>query len=125
GTEAGADLMLARTESKQRFVRLQHRAQLPASSGARRDVSVVEDAAGDLWFGTWSGGASLLSPLRSRFLSFDADSLDPRATDAAEVVNMTRAGEEGVWLGTRRGLFKFDANRYTLRAIAPTSGMRT
>lgn len=125
GTEAGADLMLDRSGDAPRFVRLQHRAQLPASIGAGRVVSLMQDAAGDVWFGTWSGGASLLSPLRSRFLSFEADSVDPRAPDAAEVVNMTEAGADGLWLGTRRGLFKFDSSRYALRAIQTTTGMRT
>lgn len=123
GTEAGADLMVER-DATPRFVRFQHRARLPNSIGAGRVVSLIEDAAGDLWFGTWSGGASLLSPVRSRFLSFAADSADPNAPDAAEVVHMTDAGDDRIWLGTRRGLFLFDAARYVLEPIRATTGLR-
>jgi len=123
GTEAGADMMLDRAGSAPRFARFQHRPQLPSSIGAGRVVSLMEDASGDLWFGTWSGGASLLSPVRSRFLSFDANALDPRASDAAEIVSMANAGGELLWLATRRGLFLFDARSYQLQAIAATAGM--
>ena len=123
GTEAGADLMLDRDSTEPRFVRFAHQPNVPHSIGSGRVVSLMQDAAGDLWFGTWSGGASLLSPIRSRFLSFEANSIEPAALDAAEVVNMTHAGAEQIWLGTRRGLFLFDAARYRLQSIAATSGM--
>ena len=123
GTEAGADVMLDRAGARPRFVRFQHRPQLPSSIGAGRVVSLMEDASGDLWFGTWSGGASLLSATRSRFLSFDADAFDPGARDAAEITYMSNAGPDQIWLGTRRGLFHFDATSYELRAIGVTAGM--
>jgi diguanylate cyclase (GGDEF)-like protein len=124
GTEAGADLMLDRA-SVPRFVRFQHRAMLRGTIGAGRVVSLMQDAAGDLWFGTWSGGASLLSAVRSRFLSFEADSADPRAADAAEIVNMTPAGPDRIWLGTRRGLFQFDTTRFLLQPMPATTGYRS
>jgi len=123
GTEAGADLMLDRALATPRFVRFQHRPQTVTSIGAGRVVDLFEDTSGDLWFGTWSGGASLLSSVRSRFLSFDANMLNPAAHDAAEIVHMADAGNDKIWLGTRRGLFLFDAMNYQLQAIAPTAGM--
>jgi len=153
GTEAGADLMLDRAGAQARFVRFQHRPQVPSSIGAGRVVSLMQDASGDLWFGTWSGGASLLSPVRSRFLSFDADAFDPNARDSAEITYMANAGpdlpEPGrigsdkigpdkigpdkigpdkigpdrIWLGTRRGLLHFDAQSYKLQLMPATAGM--
>ncbi|MDZ4813319.1 MAG: diguanylate cyclase [Pseudomonadota bacterium] len=123
GTEAGADLMLDRSGAQPHFDRFKHQPQLTSSIGSGRVVSLIQDKAGDLWFGTWSGGASLLSAVRSRFLSFEANSVDPHALDAAEIVNMTNAGPEQIWLGTRRGLFLFDATTYRLKAIPATSGM--
>ena len=133
GTEAGADLMLDRAADgadkhagdTARFVRFQHRAMLPATIGPGRVVSLMQDAAGDLLFGTWAGGASLLSPVRSRFLSFEADSSNPGASDAAEIVNMTHADGEHIWLGSRRGLFSFDVERHQLAPIPATVGLRT
>ena len=123
GTEAGADVMLERDTPKPRFVRFQHRPQQPSSIGAGRVVSLMQDASGDLWFGTWSGGASLLSAVRSRFLSFDADAFDPNARDSAEITYMANAGPDRIWIGTRRGLFLFDAATYKLQAIPATAGM--
>ncbi|HZP65707.1 MAG TPA: two-component regulator propeller domain-containing protein [Rudaea sp.] len=123
GTEAGADVMLDRYERSPHFVRFQHRPQLPSSIGAGRVVSLMQDASGDLWFGTWSGGASLLSPVRSRFLSFDADALDTHAADSAEITTMVSAGPDHIWLGTRRGLFDFDDKSYRLRPMPATAGM--
>jgi len=123
GTEAGADVMLDRATATPRFVRFQHRPQLPNSIGAGRVVSLMQDASGDLWFGTWSGGASLLSPVRSRFLSFDADAFDPNARDSAEITYMANAGPDQIWLGTRRGLFHFDATTYKLQLMPATAGM--
>lgn len=125
GTEAGADLLLPGADGgADRFTRFQHRAARPGSIGSGRVVSLLEDAAGDLWFGTWSGGASLLTPVRSRFHSFSVDALDPDATDAAEVVHLVPAGGERLWLGTRRGLYQFDADSDQLHALPATTGMR-
>ena len=124
GTEAGADLLLEPPSGPSHFARFQHRAAQVGSIGAGRVVSLLQDRAGDLWFGTWSGGASLLSPLRSRFHSFSIDALDPNAADAAEVVNLVSAGGEQLWLGTRRGLYRFDASSNRLEAIAATRGLR-
>ena len=123
GTEAGADVMLDRATPSPRFVRFQHRPQQSNSIGAGRVVSLMQDASGDLWFGTWSGGASLLSPVRSRFLSFDVDAFDANARDSAEITYMVNAGPEQIWLSTRRGLFLFDAKTYKLQAISATAGM--
>ena len=123
GTEVGVDVMLDRAGDHPHFVRFQHRPQQASSIGAGRVVSLAEDASGDLWFGTWSGGASLLSPVRSRFLSFDADAFDAHAQDTAEIVSIANAGDERLWLGTRRGLFLFDADTYRLQAITVTRGM--
>jgi diguanylate cyclase (GGDEF)-like protein len=122
GTEAGADLM-QRASAVPRFVRFQHRPQTSTSIGAGRVVTLFEDVSGDLWFGTWSGGASLLSPVRSRFLSFDANVLDPGARDTAEIVNMVGADGDRIWLGTRRGLFLFDASDHSLQSVPAASGM--
>ena len=123
GTEAGADLLRDRSGAAPRFLRFQHRPQTATSIGAGRVVNLFEDTSGDLWFGTWSGGASLLSPVRSRFLSFDANVLDPGARDTAEIVHMADAGDDSIWLGTRRGLFHFDATSYRLQAAPATAGM--
>ncbi len=123
GTEAGADLV-DEHDGRVAFRHFQHRSQFVNGIGAGRVVSLFEDQAGDFWFGTWSGGASLLAGERSRFLSFDVGTIDPNATDAAEVVTLASAGGERVWLGTRRGLFRFDADRATIAAEEATRGMR-
>jgi diguanylate cyclase (GGDEF)-like protein len=123
GTEAGADEMVDRSGAAAHFERYQHQPELANSIGAGRVVSLMEDASGDLWFGTWSGGASLLSPVRSRFLSFDVDSFAPRAHDSAEITYMVNDGADQIWLATRRGLFRFSTENYTLQAVPATSGM--
>ncbi len=125
GTEAGADLMIGGTAAGPHFTRFQHRTQQGSSLGAGRVVSLLQDAADNLWFGTWSGGASLLTPVRSRFLSFEVGTDAAATTDAAEVVHMTPADRDHIWLGTRRGLFEFDLGHYSMRPARATLGMLT
>ncbi|MCP3960134.1 MAG: hypothetical protein GY719_20000 [bacterium] len=100
-----------------RFVRFRHDSTDPASLGSDKIAALYEDRSGVLWVGTHGAGLHRLdrvepasSPARARFTRF---------RQQEGLVNDTVLGiledEEGnLWLGTNRGLSRFDPRAETL-----------
>jgi signal transduction histidine kinase/ligand-binding sensor domain-containing protein/CheY-like chemotaxis protein/HPt (histidine-containing phosphotransfer) domain-containing protein len=81
---------------------------------------VLLDARGLLWIGTYDAGVDVLDPASGSIVHFRHDPDDPGslASDRVSALALTRAGD--VWIGTDRGLNRFDAaTRAMTRVDAP------
>ncbi len=86
----------------------------PESLSQNDVISVLEDAGGLLWFGTYSGGLSIFNPAYQRFVSYRGVPGLP-GNDVSAVL----PEEDGVlWIGTRyHGLTRFDRRDGTVTAF--------
>lgn len=122
GHELGVD-RLRREPGGQRFARFRHRPGSAFALGSGRVSSLMQDRAGALWIGTWSGGASVLNPQYGRVVSYTRDTMLQGALDAPEVTALA-ALPDGLWLGTRGGLYRFDLQQRRPVPIPALGGRR-
>lgn len=71
--------------------------------------SVLDDKAGNLWFGTIRGGVYRYDPVSGRFTNFTMK--DGLASDAVDCLLKDKAGN--IWLGTDNGLSRYDGKTFT------------
>lgn len=71
-------------------------------------VSITEDSRGDLWIGTWGGGADLYDRARGRFVRFLPDGPESTSLSDGVVWGIAPAPEGSVWMATGRGLDRVD-----------------
>ncbi len=67
-------------------------------------VTIAEDADGNLWIGTWGGGAAFYDRDAGRFVRFLAGGADSTSISDGVVWAVVPAGDGTAWLGTGRGL---------------------
>ncbi len=68
--------------------------------------SVFEDRSGNLWLGVWGGGVDVIKEKQKQFGHFG---VSEKPGDASEWVTAISGDTTGtVWLGTGRGLFRFE-----------------
>jgi signal transduction histidine kinase/ligand-binding sensor domain-containing protein len=92
-------------EAEGRFTHLRHDPADPNSLSHDQVLSILEDPAGDsVWIGTGGGGLNRYDRATRNFTRYgEADGL------AGDTVGCILAGDSGVlWLGTIRGLSRFD-----------------
>ena len=93
-----------------------HQRHDPGSLGRGRVRAILDAAEDGLWFGTWDGGASGLHGERGRLLSLTPDSLGMQEMLHPSVLSL-RAEPGVLWLGSLRGVYRFDARALSLRRI--------
>jgi signal transduction histidine kinase/ligand-binding sensor domain-containing protein len=84
-----------------------------AAPGGDSDLEVralheAEDGA--LWVGTLGGGVFRRDPLTGRFRQYAHDPADPRSLSDPNVLDVAQDGEGNVWVTTRNGLNRLDAD---------------
>ncbi len=76
------------------------------------DVRAIYEADdGALWVGTLGGGLIRRDPLTGRFRQYGHDPADPRSLSDPNVLDVAQDGEGNVWVTTRNGLNRLDADR--------------
>ena len=63
-------------------------------------IALLEDAAGDVWVGTYGGGVSRYDPATGRFTNFRYDATDPGGLSGDNIDYMYRDRTGLVWIGT-------------------------
>ncbi|MFN8179190.1 MAG: two-component regulator propeller domain-containing protein [bacterium] len=71
-------------------------------------VSITEDSLGDLWIGTWGGGADRYDRARGRFDRFLPDGPDSTSLSDGVVWGIACTSDGAAWLATGRGLDRLD-----------------
>jgi ligand-binding sensor domain-containing protein len=85
----------------------------PDHSGSISDVdvrSLYESDDGALWVSTNTGGLNRQDPLTGEFTQFHHDSANPRSLSAESVYGVEQDASGNLWVGTRNGLNRLDAN---------------
>jgi len=107
GTREGLNLVEAPAEPVLRFAHFTHYRHDPRSLGAGRVMSLMQADDGSLLAGTHTGGVSIANPRGNRFTSFTPDSAATAALRDPVVYSLLSAGPDAVWLGGRKGLYRF------------------
>jgi len=83
-------------------------------------MSIHEDAAGNIWIGTFTGGLNRFDPAGETFAHFTtADGLP------GDAVICIQSDDQGfLWLGTNTGLAKFDLAAETFQSFGPRDGLQ-
>ncbi len=78
----------------------QHAAGTADSLANDHAIALMEDAAGDVWVGTYGGGVSRYDPATGRFTNFRYDATDPGGLSGDSIDCMYRDRTGLVWIGT-------------------------
>jgi len=86
-------------------------------------TSICEDGSGMLWLGTWDSGPkahALMSfdPEREVFRSFRHSPTDPKSIASDTVWSVAKDGDSALWLGTYRGVDRFDLRTHAAEHFA-------
>ena len=84
-----------------------------AAPGGASDLEVralYEADDGALWVGTLGGGVFRRDPITGRFRQYGHDPADPRSLSDPNVLDVAQDGEGNVWVTTRNGLNRLDAD---------------
>ena len=90
------------------FVVFEHDASDPTSLSGNTIRTIYEDRAGNLWFGTNTGGLNRLDRSSWTFEHFRHDSADPRSISHDSVYAILHDQDGFLWVGTQRGLNRLD-----------------
>lgn len=117
GTYNGVSVMDPTTR---RFQRFQNDPRNPLSLSNDRVLSILEAPDGVVWIGTLLGGLNRLDPVTRTFRHFTQNQGLP--SDAIYGILMDREGM--LWLGTNRGLARFNPNRETFQNYDRSDGLQ-
>jgi ligand-binding sensor domain-containing protein/signal transduction histidine kinase len=123
GTREGMDLVAAPGEPALRFLRFAHYRHDPRSLGAGRVMSLMQAADGSLLAGTHTGGVSIVHPRGNRFTRFTPDSAATAGLRDPVVYSLLEAGPDAVWLGGRKGLYRFEPGSGVMRDFPATAAL--
>lgn len=83
----------------------------PNGLGDNFVMPIVEDRVGNIWFGTFSAGVSVLQkvgPQAGTFVHFRHDSSNPNSLRSNNIRSMICSNDGRVWIGSARGLNLYD-----------------
>jgi len=75
----------------------------PDSLSNDHALSLLQDVAGDMWVGTYSGGLDHFEPATGRFSSYQHDATDPGSLGSDDVDVLYRDRSGLIWIGTGDG----------------------
>jgi len=88
-----------------------HHIEGPADDGVRLSgaqvLSMITDSRGDIWVGTWESGIFRITP-DSGLYHFHVPGETEGRSHEVHVWNIVEDPEEGYWVATQRGLYRFD-----------------
>lgn len=91
----------------------------------RTITSIVEDKDGFLWIGTRAGGLNRYDPINGKFTHYFHDKTDQKSI-ASNQISALALDENGLWIGTNRGLnyLDFESNTLTYYDDASSSSIK-
>ena len=90
------------------FTVFRHDPEDPTSLSHNSIISLMQDADGLIWIGTWGGGLNRYDPQTGRFTRFEPDAADPDAISHGVVPALLQTSDGAIWVGTLGGLDRFD-----------------
>jgi ligand-binding sensor domain-containing protein/signal transduction histidine kinase len=123
GTREGLNLLPAPADPAARFLRFEHYRHDPRSLGAGRVMSLLQAADGSVLAGTHTGGVSIVNPRGNRFASFTPDSAVTAGLRDPVIYSLLEAGPDAVWLGGRKGLYRFEPDSGHLQDFPATASL--
>jgi ligand-binding sensor domain-containing protein/signal transduction histidine kinase len=96
-----------------KFHLYQRRAADASSLGDDLTQTIFKDRSGDIWVGTYAGGASLLRLEGKPFRIHRHDPNDPRTLSEDRVTGLAFDRQNRLWVSTGRGLNRRDADGWT------------
>jgi ligand-binding sensor domain-containing protein/two-component sensor histidine kinase len=123
GTREGLNLMQEPDAAEPRFLRFRHYRQDPRSLGSGRVMSLLQARDGSLLVGTNTGGLNILNPRGNRFTSFTPDSQATAALRDPVIYSLLADGEHALWLGGRKGLYRFEPDSGQLQVFPATADL--
>ncbi|RMF68459.1 MAG: GGDEF domain-containing protein [Calditrichaeota bacterium] len=114
GTSGGGLTVLDRLRNDFRY--FVHQASVPWSLSSNDVRSVLQDRQGNIWVGTYGGGLNLLKKENieeGRFVSFRHQPGNPHSLSDDHVWCIHEDDAGTLWLGTNRGLCRFDVRNGT------------
>ncbi len=94
-------------------------AGVPGSPASVWVISIAEDAAGYLWFGTLGGGLNRYDRRSGRFTVYRHDSADPHSLSHDNVLGLFVDHKGTLWAGTEDGLSALDAGTGRFNVYRP------
>lgn len=85
-------------------------------------LSIAEDKAGFLWFGTWNGGLDRYDRRTGRFTVYRHDPADPRGVNSDTIWTLFLDRDGALWVGTD-GLSRFDPKTQTFLSYQAPGGL--
>lgn len=118
GHETGLDRLDASDSEPESavFAHYRHNRHDPRSLGRGAVASMLQDRRGELWFGTWEGGFSLLGPSLNRMVSVNPDMPLAAAMRAASVRSLL-ADAGGWWLAGEDGIYRYEDRQRSLDLV--------
>jgi ligand-binding sensor domain-containing protein/signal transduction histidine kinase len=123
GTREGLNLMPAPDDPAGHVLRFAHHRPDPHSLGAGRVMSLAQAADGSILAGTHTGGVSVINPRGNRFASFSPDSAVTAGLRDPVIYSLAEAGPDAVWLGGRKGLYRFAPDSGRLQDFPATADL--
>jgi PAS domain S-box-containing protein len=114
------------------FTNYSHDPANPSGLNENKVVSLyLDDEENLLWIGTWGGGLSQLDlsdpfsadPRQAVFTSYRHDPQDPSTLSEDSVWAIYKTREGSLWLGTQKGLNRFDSDTKTFTHYTEKNGL--
>jgi len=117
-TLGGLDLLASGSAA---FTHFRHDPKNPQSLSNNAVVTLRRDAKGRMWVGTLGGGMNLFDTATRRFTAFRAADGLP----AAAVYSICDDPGGDLWLGTNKGLARFNPERKEVKSFGLSNGLRS
>jgi ligand-binding sensor domain-containing protein/signal transduction histidine kinase len=84
---------------------------------------IAEESVRELWVGTERGGLHLLNTTTRSFRDFKNDPNNPNSINDNSAFSMSKDGNGNLWVGTFKGLSKYDRKRNVWQSYSTANGM--
>ncbi|MCG3191042.1 MAG: Sensor histidine kinase RcsC [Thermoanaerobaculia bacterium] len=118
GTQKG---LLRRDAGQRRFHSYRHDAANPRSLPSDNVNALHRDGKGQIWVGTWDGGLARFDRASNGFVQIPPST---PVSGSERVTSIASGREEGLWVGTRAGLYRLAPKGDRLELVRPNEGQR-